>query len=341
MPQRNHDPSKTPTSRRRAAGSKTMAETVHLVGPGVLRVRNRMPCWEPIDGEALLLHPERLQTLLLHGSVDLTGAALRALWGHGVQVSFLSVESHRLLGRINPPAARAGALAFWQHQAACDAAFALEQARRLVREKLESIERVAAHLRRHGHAEASDLRHLIGADLRQVDRATSLESLRGIEGASSARWHRLLRTSFPRHLPYPGRKAHPPTDPVNALLSLGYTFLLGRTQTLIDAIGLDPLVGVYHQLRSGRPALACDLIEPFRVPVVDQMVLAQIRQRFFLKHHFHETLQGVRLQQSDFRRFLEAFEQRLTETQDGQTLRDHIESRVEQFAREVRSHAKQ
>ena len=100
-----------------------MAEMAHLVGPGVLRVRNRMPCWEPLAGQPLLLHPERLATLVVHGSADMTAAALRLLWRHGVQLSFLNRWGNRLLGRVSPPADRAPALACWQHWAVADPQF--------------------------------------------------------------------------------------------------------------------------------------------------------------------------------------------------------------------------
>ena len=145
-----------------------------------------------------------------------------------------------------------------------------------------------------------------------------------------------MRQLFPPSLPYRGREHHPPPDPVNALLSLGYTLLLTRVQAEIAAVGLDPLVGVYHQPRPGKPALACDLIEPLRAPMVDQLVVGQVRQGCYRREHFEDTAQGIRLRPDDFRRFLKVFEDRFHATSSGTSFEVQARQTVEHFATAVR-----
>src|SRR5205085_1352949 len=67
---------------------------------------------------------------------------------------------------------------------------------------------------------------------------------------------------------FPDRTRRPPTDPVKPLLSLGYTWLLGRVTARVEAAGYEPSLGGLHDYRPGRPSLGCDLIEPLRVPAV-------------------------------------------------------------------------
>jgi CRISPR-associated endonuclease Cas1 len=148
-----------------------------------------------------------------------------------------------------------------------------------------------------------------------------------------------MRQLFPAAMPYAGRQHHPPPDPVNALLSLGYTLLLTRVQAEIAAVGLDPLVGVYHQPRPGKPALACDLIEPFRAPVVDQLVVGQVRQGCYRREHFEDSAKGMRLKSDDFRRFLKVFEDRFCTTSSGISFEIQVRQTVEQFAADVRDWA--
>jgi CRISPR-associated protein Cas1 len=316
--------------------TKVAAPVAHLLGPGVLRVRNQMPCWEPLEGRPLLLHPQRLRTLIVHGLADLTGAALRLLWRHGVQLTFVNRHGGRLLGRLSPPPDEAPSLACWQHWAVRDADFVLPQARRLVAMKLEGVAQVAEYFLHRGNTELGSLQQAVAADLRRLSKATSLASLRGLEGAASARWHAAMRKLFPPSLPYLGRRCHPPTDPVNALLSLGYMLLLTRIQAELSAIGLDPLVGVYHQPRPGKPALACDLIEPFRAPVVDRLVLAQVRRGCFLAKHFTDTPKGIRLRQEDSRRFVKAFEDWFTASSTAPSFQTQARQLVCRFAGAVR-----
>ena len=319
---------------------KTMTRIAHLVGPGVLRVRNNMPAWEPLQGAPLLLHPERLEAIVLHGHADLTGAALRLLWRHGVQVSFVDRRRHRLQAQLLPPSDHAPSLACWQHWAVADSGFRLAQSRRLVRLKVLSLLSAFREYASRLPDQFRSLPQLFQQDLQRIDAADSIDSLRGYEGAASARWHAALRHLFPSEMPYPGRQHHPPPDPVNALLSLGYTLLLSRAQGIVAAVGLDPLVGFYHQPRSAVPALACDLIEPFRAPVVDLLVLAEVRKGAFRSQHFQMTPQGVRLQTEHFRRFLQLFENRLLATPKKCPFERQLHQAAEQLASDIRTWAK-
>jgi CRISPR-associated endonuclease Cas1 len=70
------------------------------------------------------------------------------------------------------------------------------------------------------------------------------------------------------------RNRRPPRDAVNALLSLAYSLLAKDSTIACYAVGFDPMIGFYHQPRFGRPALALDLMEPFRPLIADSAVLS-------------------------------------------------------------------
>ncbi len=74
---------------------------------------------------------------------------------------------------------------------------------------------------------------------------------------------------------FEGRKRRPPRDPVNALLSLAHS-MLAQDLTIAYAVGLDPYIGFHQQLPHGRPALALDLMEPFRPLIADSAVLSTV-----------------------------------------------------------------
>lgn len=109
--------------------------------------------------------------------------------------------------------------------------------------------------------------------------AASLETLRGLEGTAAARYFSVWPELLGEDWPFSGRKKRPAPDPVNALLSFGYTLLFYNTYALVRAQGLHPHVGVYHALRSGHAALVSDLMEEFRAPIVDATVLAMLNRR--------------------------------------------------------------
>ena len=110
---------------------------------------------------------------------------------------------------------------------------------------------------------------------------------------------------------FAGRNRRPPTDPVNALLSLAYSLLSKDCTLAAMAVGLDPYVGFYHQPRFGRPALALDVMEEFRPLIAESAVLTAINNRMILPKHFVQPGNAVNLSPIGRKMFFQAYEQRM------------------------------
>jgi CRISP-associated protein Cas1 len=117
------------------------------------------------------------------------------------------------------------------------------------------------------------------------------------------------RTEFP--FDFRTRNRRPPRDAVNAMLSLGYSLLAKDLTIACYAVGFDPYVGFYHQLRFGRPALALDLMEPFRPLIVDSAVLTAINGGMVTPRDFVRAGGAVALTASGRKGFLRAYELRM------------------------------
>lgn len=107
------------------------------------------------------------------------------------------------------------------------------------------------------------------------------------------------------------RNRRPPRDAVNALLSLAYSVLAKDLAITALAVGLDPWLGFYHQPRFGRPALALDLMEPFRPLIADSAVLTAINNRMITPGDFIQTGPAVALKPEGRKAFFRAYEQRM------------------------------
>lgn len=108
-----------------------------------------------------------------------------------------------------------------------------------------------------------------------------------------------------------GRNRRPPRDPVNAMLSLVYTLLAKDLAIIAAAIGFDPYLGFYHQVRPGRPALALDMMEPFRPILADSVVISAINNRMVSPEHFIDAGNGVTMTESGRRAIFHAYELRM------------------------------
>ena len=155
--------------------------------------------------------------------------------------------------------------------------------------------------------------------------ATSIEQLLGIEGAAASQYFQhfngmikeadVATESQAAPLPafnFSTRNRRPPTDPVNALLSLGYSMLSKDCTLACLAVGFDPYIGFYHQPRFGRPALGLDLMEEFRPLVAESSVLNCINNRIVTENDFVRAGNAVNLSPAGRKRFFQVYEQRMS-----------------------------
>ena len=146
---------------------------------------------------------------------------------------------------------------------------------------------------------------------RAAEKCRDLDVLRGHEGDGSAAYFGVFGYMIKQVLSFPGRVRRPPTDPVNAMLSFGYTLLHNDLHGACNVVGFDPYVGYLHADRYGRANLPLDLMEEFRPIVIDSVVLTCINKRIIQQEDFDVELGGAhRLSPDARRRFLLQYEER-------------------------------
>ena len=99
---------------------------------------------------------------------------------------------------------------------------------------------------------------------------------------------------------------------MNALLSYAYSLLVRTWTVTLSGVGFDPYRGFYHQPRYGRPALALDLMEPFRPLIADSSVIQAINNGEIKPTDFISAAGSVALDKDGRKRFIAAFERRLS-----------------------------
>ena len=262
-------------------------QTVHVLEHGAsvgrsgdeLKVRTR-------DGGETALPSAEVGQLVLHGFAQVTTQALRLCVERDIGVHWVTLGGG-VIGSLAPGAA-AGQRHLRQFAALSDGAVALALARRLVLAKLESQLRYLLRAARALDARPEEI-DLAAASLRTAlhgaAKAESLPALLGHEGGGAAGYFSglcaLVVPDLRDAFVLDGRSRRPPKDRTNALLSYGYGMLYREVLTAIIAVGLHPGVGFYHQPRSSAHTLALDLMELFRVAIVDMAIMAAINRRTF------------------------------------------------------------
>ncbi len=251
-----------------------------------------------------------ISRVVIRGDVALSSGLLGVLAEHGVGVLMLSGRHGRrtacLLGRPHADVTRR----LGQYRLFFDEAQRLAWSSHLVAAKLLAQQRGLQH----ALAGRPDRRKNLTQALRSIELilakimdAESLEVLNGYEGAAAAAYFRGYGALFPAELAFAKRTRRPPTDPVNACLSLAYTLVHFEALQACQNAGLDPLLGFFHQPAYGRESLACDLIEPLR-PRVDMWIWQLFRQRTLRAEDFRKDGAACLLGKAGRQRFYRDYE---------------------------------
>jgi CRISPR-associated protein Cas1 len=274
----------------------------------------------------------KVDEVVVLGESTFTPQALAALLDQKAVISFLTAFG-QFRGRVVPGETRNSLLRLAQARAHDDPRRMFALAKQFVRGKVHNARTLLLRTNRRVEggevaAAAESLREIgkqveglesDGAPPPEPDKpqaGTAWGSLQGLEGAAAARYFsvfgHLLRADT--GLSFDTRSRRPPRDPVNALLSYGYTLLLHQAIAALQVAGLDPYIGFLHSTQYSKPALALDLMEEFRAPVVDSVVLTLVNNRILQADDFVEEFGAWRLKDGARRTFLQKFEERLNAT---------------------------
>jgi len=271
----------------------------------------------------------KIEQVIIVGDSTVTAPALAALLEQRTPITFLDAHGG-FRGRVVPAYSRNSLLRLAQFRAHDDPARSLTLAKQFVAGKLHNQRTIL--LRTNRKLEETVVREAAESLRRMIEQVAALESdgspppdparpqagsvwgtLQGLEGAGSARYFgvfgKLLRGDAA--LAFDGRNRRPPRDPANALLSYGYTLLMLQCAGALQAVGLDPYVGFLHSSQYSKPSLALDLMEEFRTPVVDSVLLTIVNNRILTGNDFLEELGSVRLKEQGRKTYLLKFEERM------------------------------
>lgn len=299
------------------------------------------------DGDTLVVHiPENKETgaekrkvrvplikidrVVVQGNSTLTSPAIAALMEQHAEVTFLN-QHGRFQGHLAPTFSKNGQLRLAQTAAHHDPLRHHHLTQAFILGKLHNmrIMIMRANRKRQNETITSAV-----ATLQQTIQQTSqippdptlpdpsapqsnsaYGRLQGHEGSGTAAYFNCFKHLLNDPTLFNGRTRRPPRDPVNALLSYGYTILLNQIMSAICTVGLDPYIGYLHNTKYGKPALALDLMEEFRPLIVDSVVISVFNNGILQRKQFSEELGGAyRLSDYGRRTFLTKLEARFDET---------------------------
>ncbi len=290
--------------------------TLYVLEPGARLEKEYQRLLVTKHDEVLFRVPiQRVSQVVLIGQTGVTTPALHALLRAEIPLLIVN-RSGKLQGRLLPPTAANLPLRQEQYRRNDDDAFCFALTQAIVAAKIHNQRVLALRLARRRRQIDSRGLDALKTAVRQTQTAANIDTLRGIEGMAARRYFAVYRQAFAPEWLFTKRTRRPPKDPVNALLSLGYSFLTQNMMMALEAVGLDPYLGYFHVEKYNRPALALDLVEEFRAPIVDSLTLDLLNRRQLRPQEFQPgpAAGGVLLTDRGFRIFLRKYSDKLEST---------------------------
>ena len=288
---------------------------MHVQAPGA-RVRK--------SGDTIVVETDEGRTevpmihvsdLVLHGPVSLTTPAIGALLSAGIPVAWMTTGGW-FLGHARPLDLGSFDTRLNQYRVADDFLRARQIAASLIAAKIRNQRTILRRNWKSGNAKdrseaMTRLKRLAEGALHVPE----ISRLLGVEGEAAAIYFRhfssmLTGTALP-DFRFQHRNRRPPADPINALLSYVYALTTRTFSAALARTGFDPACGIYHKPRHGRPALALDMMEPFRPILSDSTVLTLVNNREVLVKDFVHNGDSCALKPAARKAVIAAWERRL------------------------------
>lgn len=298
-------------------------QIIHIVNPEhkIGRSGNQIKI-SHIKGEQpdKYLPVESIGQIALHGFAQISTQAMAFCAEQDIGVHLISGGGRYIGSFVSGPGTVQRRIR--QYHALCNSEFCLSLSRRVVACHGENQRQVLMRYQRNIENPAPQIKTVteqMAGYLKTIESIDNLDSLRGIEGNIANLYFQslplLIGETIPTDLHPNGRNRRPPLDRYNALLSFGYTLLYKDVLNATLTVGLEPALGFYHQPRSQAQPLVLDLIEIFRVPLVDIPVLNSInRQQWDIEADFSIAGRQVWLSDAGRKKWLELYERRKQET---------------------------
>lgn len=254
-----------------------------------------------------------VESLSLVGSVQLSTQALATLTDRGIPVAYLT-GAGRLVAMVDPLDSVSADTRRAQVRKFDDEALRLALSQALVAAKIMNQRKL---LMRNHAALPAGLADRLLEQANLAEKAKAIDTVRGHEGQAGALYFEhfagMVKSELAAEFGANGRQRRPPPDPINACLSFAYSMLTHECTAALRTARLEPSIGAFHVSRPGRPALALDLMEPFRPLIADSIAVAAFNRGELKEGHFLRTAAGCAFTDAGRKAFFGIYGRRMAE----------------------------
>jgi len=232
----------------------------------------------------------KINQIIIFGNCQISPAVMQFCLINNIPITLLSSYG-KYYGRLESTEHRNHELELLQYLFSLNEKFTLDFSKRIISAKVNNTRILLQRAnKRRDDSKILEAINEIKILQRKIEKSGSAESLRGVEGALAAVYFSVFGRLFLKETGFFlndfKRIKRPPTDPINSLLSFGYTLLNSNIHSFLHSFGLHPYVGFFHVIKEGHAALASDLIEEFR-HIIDSLVIQVINKGILKRTDFY------------------------------------------------------
>lgn len=266
-----------------------------------------------------------LTTVVLFGNVHMTNQATKLFMDNGIDVIYMTLQG-RIRGKVSSGFNKNIFLRLAQYEKYQTERIHL--AKIFVKGKLLNQREVVLRSEWCEKEEAKIFKEKIDQSIEKLENAKKMESLYGIEGSMAKAYFKIFGLGIHK-MKFKRREKRPGFDPINAMLNLGYSLLIGELVNYLEATGFELGLGFLHEIHYGRISLACDLVEEFRAPLIDRLIVSIINNNRLKDEDFMIMEYGCRLKEDAFIKFLEYYEKQI------EPKRNILENQINLFRKSI------
>lgn len=300
--------------------ARQSGQTLHVVSSKARVGRSANTIVVTVEDDVQKLPVEDIDSVVIHGSGQMTTQALHLCSSRGIPVQWYSMGGKFMAGTQSVSGRVRQRIR--QFKALSDSSFCVNLARTTIQAKVESQLRYLMRATRGNDFRRDETQKQIDhirEILARLPNAGNLDTIRGLEGQAAKAYFgalpSLISDQATDHLIPGGRTKHPPKDRFNCLLSYGYALLFGLVHRSLIAVGLEPAFGYFHQPRSAAPPLVLDVMELFRTAIWDMPLVGSVNRAMWNDSSLFCISPGqIWLSDTGKKQAIQLFEARLCET---------------------------
>lgn len=294
-----------------------MKKTYYLFNPGRLQRRDNTLKFTPYDAEGneekpRFLPAENVGELYCFGNLDANSALYNFLGQQQIPIHFFDYHENYTGSFMPRDALLSGKVLLAQTDFHKNKKKRLVLAQRILEGAAHNMVKNLRYYDKRGK-DLADIIEIIEKLAAGIPGSAQIDELMGIEGNIRKNYYEAFNLIL-NHFDMGGRTYRPPRNEVNALISFGNMMCYSQCLRAIHQTQLNPLVSFLHQPGERRFSLSLDIAEIFKPILVDRVIFKVINKREIQPNDFEPNLNAVLLKPNGRKKFVEAWENRLTET---------------------------